>query len=71
MRHLFESKHMSYIKHSNNFSGGIVELNPLEIEEIAGGPVFLIGVAYFGIGLSAGVLVGGSAFVAGLYASQH
>ncbi len=44
----------------------IVDLNPIELSKVDGGLLPLIPIAYFGIGLSAAVLVAGYSWLAGV-----
>jgi hypothetical protein len=51
-------------------TNSITELSLDEVGEISGAPLPLIPIAYFGIGVSTGVLAGGAAFIGGLEAAR-
>jgi hypothetical protein len=64
---------MSYMEHNAAFApaGEIQELSFDEIEEVGGGPLPLIAIAYAGIALNIAVLSVGYSWVAGVRTGYH
>lgn len=62
---------MSYMGNIVSSSGSIQELNLDEVDQVSGGPLPLLAIAYAGIAIDAAVLIIGSAWVAGVHTGYN